>query len=308
MTDPNVSVLTSSTLPPKLTAPEIAAPSGGRVLKRRLRILHLSDTHLSGNGSLHHGIVDTMAALERTLNYAVDIPDIDVFVLSGDLSDDGTEESYRRLRQKVEPWAAARSIEVIYAMGNHDLPDVFASVLGKGERAVDLAGYRIITLDSSVAGHDHGSLSVEQLEQLVHLLAEPAVHGTIIVLHHPPTAAVTPLLRLIGLENPNALSDALHGTDVRLVLSGHYHHALSTTERGIPVVVAPGVANTSDVTAPRDVERPRAGSGFALIDLPSVGAPRVSFVAVPGPLDGKIVIELDSDALRAIAHRLEASS
>ena len=46
-----------------------------------LRLLHISDTHLFGDGSLHYGIVDTTAALERVLTKASEIEGIDAVVL-----------------------------------------------------------------------------------------------------------------------------------------------------------------------------------------------------------------------------------
>ena len=39
----------------------------------RLRILHLSDTHLYGDGRLHYGLVDTLAALDRVLARAGEV-------------------------------------------------------------------------------------------------------------------------------------------------------------------------------------------------------------------------------------------
>jgi len=95
-----------------------------------IRILHLSDTHLSGEGTLHHGMVDTTAALRRVLDRAAAVGRLDLVVASGDLSDDGSEASYRVLRDLLEPWADARGAAVIYTMGNHDLLAGFRAVLG----------------------------------------------------------------------------------------------------------------------------------------------------------------------------------
>jgi len=267
----------------------------------RLRILHISDTHLYGDASLHYGIVDTTAAFERVLARASEVEGVDVVVLSGDLSEDGTAESYRRLSALIEPWADGRGAEVVYAMGNHDLPDGFTEVLGSRTRVLERDGHRIVTLDSSVPGAAYGSVSAEQLAWLGDVLSEPAELGTIVVLHHPPTPAVTPLLRRLELDDPHALLNVLDGSDTRLILSGHYHHSLVTLERGIPVIVAPGVTNTSDVTAPADVERSTIGAGFALIDVPASGAPRVSMVSAPGPRDGELMFELGAADIRRIA-------
>jgi len=271
-----------------------------------LRLLHISDTHLYGDGSLHHGIVDTTAALERVLAKASEIHGIDAVVLSGDLSEDGTEAAYRKLRDLVDPWAAERGAQPVYAMGNHDDPDAFASVLGPRTRVHALGRHRIVTLDSSVPGAAYGSVDADQLAWLSDALAQPVDLGTVIVVHHPPTRAVTPLLRRLELDDPLALLGVLDGSDTRLVLSGHYHHPLITLERGIPIVVAPGVTNTSDVTAPDGLERATVGAGFALVDLPASGAPRVSIVAAPGPHDGELVFELDAEGIRQVAESFGA--
>ncbi|WP_236609499.1 metallophosphoesterase [Leifsonia xyli] len=69
----------------------------------RLRILHLSDTHLRGDGRLHYGIVDTLAALDRVLAHASSLGAVDVVAASGDLSDDGSPASYRLLQERLEP-------------------------------------------------------------------------------------------------------------------------------------------------------------------------------------------------------------
>ena len=53
-----------------------------------LTLLHLSDTHLAGDGALHNGVVDTAAALRRVLRRAETLRRIDGVVMSGDLSDD----------------------------------------------------------------------------------------------------------------------------------------------------------------------------------------------------------------------------
>lgn len=275
----------------------------------RVRLLHLSDTHLLDGGALHYGVVDTTAALARVLDAAADVSDIDAVVLSGDLSDDGTPATYRTLQDMVEPWAAARGADVVYAMGNHDVRAGFEEVLGERTGTATVGGLRIVRLDSSVPGRGYGEIDDAQLDWLRRELAADSA-PTVVLLHHPPTAGMTPLLAALQLQNPDALLDICSKAGVLAILAGHFHHSLVTAERGIPLFVAPGITNTIDIHAPAGRERARTGSGFAVVDIPlgdpgagaaTRPAPRVTIHGAPGPDDGRLLFDLGADEVAAIA-------
>lgn len=251
-----------------------------------LRILHLTDAHLFGDDSRHYDRVDTREHLTRALEH-VDHLRFDLVVCSGDVSEDGTAESYRWLRETLGTWARERGARVVYAMGNHDRRETFREVLGGGQpdareqvmagtdearpvaSAATVDGWRTIVLDSSIPQRGYGSIEPEQLGFLRSQLATPAPNGTVLVIHHPPIDAQTELLQALALDadDTRALLDALRGSDVRVVLSGHYHLPLVETVAGVPVVVAPGVANIA-----RSFDDPREesaidGFGGAVVDI-----------------------------------------
>jgi Icc protein len=274
-----------------------------------LSILHLSDTHLFGDDSLHYGRVDTFAALARTLEQISDIGTLDLLVVSGDLSDDGSPHAYERLRSALEPWAAARNAGVVYSMGNHDDRSAFRRVLGDGHGnyvdaslsgtvdAVSTVGpWRVVTLDTSVPGAGYGELDDRQLRWLADLLSNPAQAGTILIMHHPPVPASTALLQSLELYNPEDLLDIVRGSDVRVILSGHYHHAVVDSFAGVPVIVSPGIANSTDVLAPEGTERAVIGSGGTLVTVTG-DAVRSLPVRSYGPHDGEQLFHLDSDTV-----------
>ena len=64
-----------------------------------------------------------------------------------------------------------------------DLPEGSAATQ---DRVHDVAGLRIVSLDTSVPGYHHGELTDDQLAWLADVLATPAPHGTLLALHHPP--------------------------------------------------------------------------------------------------------------------------
>ena len=269
------------------------------------RVLHLSDTHLLAAGGLHQGLVDTTAALRHTLAGLAGVGPLDAVVVSGDVSDDGSAESYLTAQELVEGFAVEHGAAVVWAVGNHDQRLPFAEVLlastadGPLDGVHDVGGLRFAVLDSSVPGAGYGLLRPEQLAWLREVLAEPAPRGTVVVVHHSPLPAPTVLHDALRLQEPEALLAAVRGTDVRAVLSGHYHHPYVATLDGIVVVVAPGVANRTDVLVAEGLERAVRGSGACLVELGPDGV-RTTVLTVSGPEDGQELFVLPRDVVERI--------
>jgi len=93
----------------------------------------------------------------------------------------------------------------------------------------------------------------------------------------------------------------LAGSDVRVILSGHYHHAMSGVFAGRPVVVAPGVANRTDTLVRPGAERAVRGSGAALVELGGDGSLHATFHVAPDPDEGREVFFYDADVVERIA-------
>ena len=252
------------------------------------RILHLSDTHFTGDGGRHYGVVDTAEHLRRALSHVGHLL-FDLVVVSGDVSEDGTVASYQQVGDILFPWAEARGARVAFAMGNHDRRENFRAVLGSGQPftaaselpGIDLDrpvastlttdGWRVIVLDSSVPGAGYGELDAGQKTFLRSSLAEPAEHGTVVIVHHPPVPAQTDLLQALSLDESDGrdLIDIVRGTDVRVILSGHYHLPITEFVSGVAVTVAPGVTNISRAFGDPTEESSIDGFGGSVITLDS---------------------------------------
>lgn len=274
-----------------------------------LSILHLSDTHLFGDDSLHYGRVNTADALAHTLEQFSGIGTLDLVVVSGDLSDDGSPRSYERLRSALEPWAMARGARIVYSMGNHDDRTAFRRVLGDGHGnqsdaalignvdAVSTIGpWRVVTIDTSVPSAGYGELEGKQLRWLTEVLSSPSLAGTVLIMHHPPVPASTALLQALELYNPEDLLEIVRGSDVRVILSGHYHHGATDSFAGVPVIVSSGIANNTDVLAPEGTERAVVGSGGTLVTVTDDTVRSLPLRAY-GPHDGEQLFHFDSDTV-----------
>jgi len=220
-------------------------------------IAHISDTHLLGGGRALYGTVDTDPPLVRALEqlHRSNLP-IEAIVFTGDLADLAEPDAYVRLRGLVEPAAEKIGAQIIWVMGNHDeRPAYSAGLFGEEstapqDRVEMIGGLRIISLDSTVPGYHHGALLDSQLDWLRDVLAEPAPDGTLLALHHPPLPSPVEIMAILELQRMDRLADVLRGTDVRGILAGHLHHAMSGTFAGIPVSVAAATCYTIDASAP----------------------------------------------------------
>lgn len=220
-------------------------------------IAHLSDTHLLGEGRPLYGSVPVedrlRVALERLEASSV-APDAVVF--TGDLADIGEPDAYRRLRAAVEPVIRRMGAQLVWVMGNHDDREAYSSLLLDEEpsdrpqdRVHDIAGLRVISLDTTVPGYHHGELEPAQLEWLRGVLAEPAPLGSILALHHPPVPTPLEVMAVLELHRQDELAEVVRGTDVRAILGGHLHYSTHSTFAGIPVHVASATCYTLDLGA-----------------------------------------------------------
>lgn len=239
-------------------------------------LLHLSDTHLLAERRRLGGRYDVSALLESVAARIRRMqPMPDAIVVTGDLTDLGEPAAYRSLRAVLEPLAGELGSALIWVVGNHDeRPALREHLLDEtpSEEPVtgvwDIDGLRLIALDSTVPGWHHGNLDPDQLDWLRAELAVPAPLGTLLALHHPPLPSHIPFFDILELQNQDAFADAIRGTDVRGILAGHLHYAMSGTFAGVPVSVAAATCYTMDLALPPEqVNGMDAGQGFNLVHV-----------------------------------------
>jgi 3',5'-cyclic AMP phosphodiesterase CpdA len=210
----------------------------------RFVVAHLSDCHIGARA-------EAPARLRRALDHvAACVPQPDVVLLSGDLADHGLDVEYEVAAELLS------TITVPFAVcpGNHDVRTRFVRHFGPAESVIDVAGYRLVALNSLVDAPegeriDRGELSQESLRLLDE--AHSAGRPTIVEMHHPPVDLHVDLMDPIKLTSADGLAEVLarHG-NVVAVLVGHAHTMASTIFAGVPVLVGGGLVST----VPTDAE------------------------------------------------------
>lgn len=221
------------------------------------RIGHVSDSHFTASGVMHDVLrpaatySEALAVLEGG-----GIP-LDALVHTGDVADAGEPDAYVAARSVTAETTDRTGWPVLWAAGNHDVRAAMSEhLLGEApddaplDRVLEVRGLRLVSIDTSIPQHVEGGLDPEQLDRLRDVLAEPAEHGTVLVMHHPPVPVEVTGLQRLHLTGQEALAEAIAGTDVRAILAGHLHYATSAVFAGVPVHVAPALAYTIRVTRP----------------------------------------------------------
>ncbi|KAA6433082.1 hypothetical protein FQ330_09035 [Agrococcus sediminis] len=221
-------------------------------------IAHLSDTHLLAGGALLGGLVDTEAHLRQTAErLRVAAADAHAIVVSGDVADLGEPEAYALAREILEPVADALGAPIVWTAGNHDERTAMRAALGmRGaprdpiDSVTEVAGLRIVALDTSLPGWHHGGFDEGQAEWLAAALGDPPALGSVLVMHHPSLPYRSRLMRLLEFRDELRLTEVLDGADVRAILSGHLHVDGSGTFAEIPVVLAGATSYADDLAGP----------------------------------------------------------
>lgn len=215
-------------------------------------ILHISDTHIVPEGKLVSGRLETADALARLIARISairgQIGPIDAVLVSGDLSEDGSAESYSRFKALLAPL----DLPTLVIPGNHDarepMRSAFADQLplyGPLDWVRQVGDLTVIGLDSLVEGSGKGTLSPQSLSFLKDALFMAKDAPILLALHHPPFPSGIDFMDKIGLTNRDAFRTVVSGHDGPLrIVCGHIHSMMVTDLAGHIAISAPSPCST----------------------------------------------------------------
>lgn len=187
-----------------------------------IRIIQLTDTHLFGSPDRRLMGADTrqsFLAVWETIQSSSFNPD--VFLVTGDLTQDESIESYQSLKTVLD----SSDKPYLWTCGNHDDADLMHRVSPRAmEPYLDSGSWQIIMLNSRIPGQVPGFLSSQELRLLEkHLAGNPDKH-TLVAFHHPAYAIDSQWLDDISLKNAEQFMEVIQSyPGVRVVINGHIH-------------------------------------------------------------------------------------
>lgn len=192
-----------------------------------LRIVQLSDFHLFDNPQGQLLGVNTYEALQGVVEHArQQAGPIDLVLATGDISQDGSAQSYQHAQTLLQPLQAP----MVFLPGNHDDLAAMRSVLGSQMAAItDRSDWRIVALDSHVAGSDEGFLGEDQLALLEQ--AAQTERWVLVAMHHNPVPMGSAWLDPMMIANANELLALCERQEqIRGLLWGHVHQEMDTVQ------------------------------------------------------------------------------
>lgn len=205
--------------------------------------------------------VDTSDTFRQVLQLSMQQRETpDLYLLTGDLSQDETGESYTRLARALTVLEAP----AYFLPGNHDKRHVMHDAFEKSpadirpDKVIVSGDWLIVLLDTLVENEVGGRLESDQLDLLNDALqANPDKH-TLVCMHHHPVPVGAAWLDDINVANADDFWRVIdRHENVRAVLWGHVHQQFEGMRNNIRLMASPSTCvqfepNTEDFSLDRE--------------------------------------------------------
>jgi Icc protein len=258
-----------------------------------LRVVQVTDTHLKATAGGTLLGLDTDFSLQHVIKLVQDsATPIDLVLGTGDISDQGSAEAYRRAATYFTQLGAP----VLWLEGNHDCADTMARVLGTDGQLVRVAesdNWQVVMLNSQIPGEVGGRLGAEELERLEQCLSD-AQHRSLhslVCLHHQPVAMGSHWIDQQMIEDHETFLQLIDRFScVRGVLWGHVHQQLDLVRKKVKLMSTPSSC-IQFAPASYDFKVDDMAPGYRWMDLHPDGRIESGVTRVEG-----VVFEVDLDS------------
>ncbi len=211
-------------------------------MRDAILIAQVTDCHLSADPERTYRGINPRRNLETLLEKVRAISP-DLLLLTGDLSEDGSRESYRFLQTSCKPFG----VPVLALPGNHDdaglLEETFPGSPVDTISVSEHGEWQVIRLNSCQPGKAEGRLSDRTMVDLEDHLENSENRPQLIALHHHPIAIGSPWIDKYPLLQPQLLLQTIDRyVNVKALAWGHVHQAFATERNGTVMLAGPSSA------------------------------------------------------------------
>ena len=246
-----------------------------------LRVAQITDIHLQAEpGSKLFG-VDTAATLVEVIAAIGKLSPVpDLLIVTGDLAEDGSRVTYRRLREIL----AATGLPVYVLAGNHDdIEEMQRSLVGGNvffQSMLKLDKWAFIFVNSKVNEESYGCIDSSERLLMESNLNSVEDQSVLLAIHHSPMAICSSTgCQLENAEDFTRLVESF--PRIKAVIGGHTHTAAELNNKGHTQFTSPSSFAQVLHDQPKDINASQgfwethrlqpASHGFRVLDLHTGG-------------------------------------
>jgi Icc protein len=207
-----------------------------------IQIAQISDCHLPANPRHSYRGINPYRNLKALLKKAKTLKP-DLILATGDLSEDGSAESYRLIQDLFDPLG----VPVLALPGNHDAPALLADTYPGSPvdsiQATRHGNWQIIRLNSCIPDNPCGRLSQKTLSELESVLAQNADQPKLLAVHHQPVTVGSPWIDKYCMLEPAPFLRVVDQYEaIKAVVWGHIHQVFESSKNGTTMLGSPSSA------------------------------------------------------------------
>ena len=197
-----------------------------------MKIIQISDLHICRDKNQHFFSQNSMNSLNKIVNEIKKYQDISFVIITGDISQDGSLESYKNALEILN----TISLPIYYIPGNHDDQKIMHELFNKSgisliSESIKLDGWEFHHINTSIPGTDCGFIDANTLTSFKDKLSITN-NNIVIVSHHHLLPVGTPLVDECMVVNPDDLLKILdENRKIKLVICGHVHGDYKITRK-----------------------------------------------------------------------------
>ena len=238
------------------------------------KIIQITDLHLNKSKDMVSNGVNTLESARMVIeSIRINEKNVDCLVLSGDLSNDYSIESYNHLMHLLKDLEAP-----IYLMsGNHDSPSLLKTL--SNNKNIFFKNFECFNnwgafmFNTKKENSPNGLLKSEELVCFDKVLSNTLYENIIIFLHHHPVQIGSASMDSMIIENAELLTDRIMKYDkIKAVSWGHIHNEFNLNMGSTKLFSTPSTCYQAKEKSKDFIIDPEALPGYRKISLNDDGS------------------------------------